>query len=488
MQTLPRKCLLFLSLVITLGIVSHLITSVVFAQNPQVNPQDVMHPETEDFNKEQNEIYDQAAQTGEIIVAGGEVNDYTLRSTIHNISNMIACTNTPERCANRPTALGFIAQAIDLMYVYPPASSILYAYDVMTNAGLVKTAHAQGIGFAGLSPLLPLWKVTRNISYSLIVIIMVAIGFMIIFRMKIDPKTVISVQAALPKIVLTLIIITFSYPIVGFFVDMMYVVMAILIKILGEGIGYSPDKVAQLQQWYMAGGLGQLTWTVFSGGFSSVDDFLARWNLPIGAGLSGGGAGLFWGFVSKSLLGAIGGAAIIPALILLILLLGTLFTLIRILMLLLNSYIQLIVSLVIGPLILLTEAIPGRSAFSGWILNIIANLVVFPTTAAILIFVEFLTQYNKPTPIWQPPLIGVPFKESFMAFLGVGVLFLAPSLIAQVKKIFHPKPVLPISAGTAFAPLTGGAQTAMGAASQFYYMQGVLNMFKGKGHAPGPGN
>ena len=61
---------------------------------------------------------------------------------------------------------------------------------------------------------------------------MIVIGFMVMFRRKIDPKTVITVQNALPKIVLALLLVTFSYAIAAFMIDLMYLVMAIIINLL----------------------------------------------------------------------------------------------------------------------------------------------------------------------------------------------------------------------------------------------------------------
>lgn len=481
---LPRKFIIVVSIFVFFFFTFLVKVPPIFAQNPQ----DVFYPSVDSYTKEIKDAREQAKKDNSVVVTGQFVNNYELNSTLFNLSSMITCLH-PDICDDRRTALGVIARVMDSMYANPPASISMYALDVLTNTGVIaKSAHAQGIGFAGFLPLLSLWKTTRNIAYIVMVVILIAIGFMIIFRTKIDPKTVISIQAALPKIILTMILITFSYPIMGFLVDLMYVVTAILIQILAIGFN-QPSRATEFQTWYMNGGIGQLAWSIFSGGSSAIDDFLAKWSWPVGAGTSGAG-GIIIGLLTRSLLNLIPGVAAVPALIVFILLLGMLFTFCRILILLLNSYIQLLLALIIGPLQLLTEAIPGRSAFSAWILNIIANLVVFPTTIALLMFAEFLTQYNQSTSLWQPPLMGVPMKESFFAFLGVGVIFLMPTLVAQVKKIFHPQPVMPLSTGSLFAPVTGATQTTMGAASQIYYLQtmpGISRLFgKGGGHSGPP--
>ena len=397
-------------------------------------------------------------------------------------------------------AIQMVGNVIASLYAYPPASGIAYTQDVLANAGVIaKPAYAQGIGFAGLTPFLPLWKASRDLAYAALILIMVGIGFMIIFRMKIDPKTVISIQAAIPKIVLTLIIITFSYPIAGFMIDIMYISMAIIISLMVNAMGGSVGivgNVADQQTHFMTADIGDLFKTIFYGGFATINNF--DWSTILGIGGTGttvAAGAIAFNFLLGSLAffpaalaaGALG-FGIPAALFLLILLLGLLFTTIRMLLLLLNSYIQLIISLILGPIVLLQEAIPGRSAFSEWLMNILANLVVFPATVAVFLFATFLTTTGSDTtPTWMPPFIGFAPREFFSALLGLGTLFLAPNLVAQIKKLFHPKPVLPITAGTAVAPLTGGIQTGMGAASQFYYLQHtpfINRLFGAKGHQP----
>ena len=453
------------------------------------NPQDIFEDRTvQRQNQERRDCRNKAANDNSPCVHGGAVSDYQVSETYYSVARTLGCIDT-EGCEQNKTVLGTVALAIGNIYSHPPASGIYYAYDLLENSGIIaKPVYAQGpgLGFAGLSPLLPLWKVTRNIAYSVIIIIMIAIGFMVIFRMKIDPKTVITIQAAIPKIVITLILITLSYPIAGFMVDLMYLSMAIIINLLAGGFDQAKHvtNVADMQTYFLTADFGDLFKTIFSGGFSTLDDFF---NKNITAFFSASaGAGIITLLFSQVWWVVALGAGAIGVLFILILFLGLLFTFIRIFLLLLNSYIQLLIAVILGPLHLLMEAIPGRSAFSEWILNIMANLVVFPTTVAVLMFAEFLAQLNTDTTsLFAPPFLGMPWLPNapgfgaFSAFLGLGVLFLAPTLIATVKKAFHPKPALPITAGTAFAPLTGATQTAMGAASQFYYAQSAFQNLGG---------
>lgn len=60
------------------------------------------------------------------------------------------------------------------------------------------------------------WQFMRNVAYGLMSIVMLVIGFMIITRKKIGTQAAVTVQLALPKIIIALILITFSYPIGAF--------------------------------------------------------------------------------------------------------------------------------------------------------------------------------------------------------------------------------------------------------------------------------
>ena len=190
----------------------------------------------------------------------GWTTDNTMNMTHVAIMSIIGsgATNCVEKQGAylRNSAVGMTCNLIAAMYANPPASTAYYAYDLLQNAGFAPKAYAQGIGFSGLSPILPLWKAFRNISYMILVIVLIAIGFMIMFRMKIDPQTVISVQNALPKIVVTLILITFSYAIAGLLIDLMYLTLLLVINIFGStGLIHN---VPGIQQHYLTGGLPKL--------------------------------------------------------------------------------------------------------------------------------------------------------------------------------------------------------------------------------------
>ena len=166
--------------------------------------------------------------------------------------------------------------ALAYLYAHPPASTYAFVKDMGQSLGFIpKSAYAQGVGFSGLTQLLPMWKAFRNIAYLLLAIFMIVIGFLVMFRKKIDPKTVVTVQNALPNIVVTLLLITFSYAIVGVLIDFMYLFIMIAVSIL------QPISNGAIDQNTANTFVSSNFWLVFrkmlGGGLSSID-FLRSFN------------------------------------------------------------------------------------------------------------------------------------------------------------------------------------------------------------------
>ncbi|KKR33590.1 MAG: hypothetical protein UU37_C0003G0002 [Candidatus Gottesmanbacteria bacterium GW2011_GWA2_41_12] len=483
--------------------------------NNSSNVSSYVNGDLDSIYEEQKEILRIKRENKKDAFSKGGMGSYNLTLVQTALLDSLVCMpNNPKPNCQTQAALPFVQKAIAELYLHPPADFIAWTGYELNKIGLAPKAYAQGIGIPGLVPLLPLWTALRNISYLVLVIIMVAIGFMIIFRMKIDPKTVISVQAALPKIITTLLLITFSYAIAGFMVDLMYLLMLIIITVFAKAGGMD---VAAQQAYYTTGGFFHLGAAVMGGQMILGGWWNALMAPALGlAGILAGG-GAIGGGITGSLGGTLGlglgstpfsipvfaALAGLPLLLLLIVILGLLFTFIRIFMLLLNAYIQIIISVIFAPIQILPEAIPGHSAFSGWFRNLAAQLISFPTTVGILMLGTILVNNKGAGSLWTPPLIGYNIDingappttgaaaltnaNPIAAFIGLGIIFSAPALIVSIKKLFQPKPFLPIGMGTALAPITGAAQTTMGVGQSFYYGQAAFGPILGKLGLKGPG-
>lgn len=113
-----------------------------------------------------------------------------------------------------------------------PISSAGYAQYAMSNFGITKSAYAQNttsLGYNRLSPLIGVWTKFRDIAYLLFVLAFTVIGLAIMFRVKIDARTVMTIQNQIPKIIIALVLVTMSYAIAGFLIDVMYVIMYLFI-------------------------------------------------------------------------------------------------------------------------------------------------------------------------------------------------------------------------------------------------------------------
>ena len=76
-------------------------------------------------------------------------------------------------------------------------------------------------GFEELSDsgIIRIWRNFRNAAYALMVVVLVIIGFLIMIRFKLDPRTSVTAVNAIPRVVVALLLITFSFAISGLMID-----------------------------------------------------------------------------------------------------------------------------------------------------------------------------------------------------------------------------------------------------------------------------
>lgn len=151
---------------------------------------------------------------------------------INTLTDKISFIPREQQDLDRGGAIGFVGSMMVAMYAAPVASTNDYLAYLGDNFGIVKKAHAQGVGFSALTPVLPLWTASRNIAYFFYVLAFVVVGILIMVRVRIDPRTVMTIQNQIPKIVIGIILITFSYAIAGFLIDFMYTSMYVLTNVV----------------------------------------------------------------------------------------------------------------------------------------------------------------------------------------------------------------------------------------------------------------
>lgn len=378
-----------------------------------------------------------------------------IEDMIGAVPGITAVANDPEynKRITQHSMLSQINSTIVAMYTHPPATMYAFVQDFGQTLGFIpKQALAQqnnGAVFAGLSPILPIWKVFRNIAYALIGFIIMIVGFLIMFRKKIDPKTVVTIQNSIPKIVISLIVITFSYAIVAFLIEIMYVCIYLVAGIflstglVNNAMDYTKSVPIDINPINLSG-----TNTDFTPGVLTYK-LLGTNTTPAGAfGLN----------VLRTLLGAALGAATgtTPGFFIGLILGGSslLFTFIvgialillaiRLFFFFLGAYIKIILALVFGPIQLIMGAIPGSHATEQWFKGLLSNLIVFPIGAAMFMLAQVFMNFSTTSQtMWTAPYVGlIDNPVSIAAFIALGILFTIPNVANQVQDSFKSKPMI----------------------------------------------
>lgn len=320
--------------------------------------------------------------------------------------------------------IGLTTNLIGSMYSNPPVSGSEYLADLGQSFGIIKPIYAQGIGFSGLSNILPLWKAFRNISYLLFVIVFVVMGLAIMFRMKISPQAVVTLESALPRIIISLILVTFSYAIAGLLIDLIYVLITLGIVLVGQ-TGWI--NIAQEQQKYLSLSFFDGMGLFFGSGVKAIFSLLGGW---LGSGI----VVLIIGVITVAN-PVIGGLLIgLPLLILGIMALYAMF---KLFFALLSCYINIIISVITAPIQIITGVLPGNEmGFNSWVKNLLANILAFPAVAIFLLLGWLLSGQHGPT--WSPPVLSMGGGK-LTAFIGFGMLLMAPKIPEMVKSFLQPK-------------------------------------------------
>jgi len=321
-------------------------------------------------------------------------------------------------------AVNGLTRAIVGMYAYPPAQTQRYVADVMKTAG-VQPAYAQGLGFASLDPVLNLWKKFRNISYYFFIIIFIVIGFMIMFRQKIGGQAAITAQQAIPSIIVSLILVTFSYAIAGFLIDLMYLSMFMIIGLFSNlsSSGAINSNILGMNIFELGANLlGAL------GGFYDDGEITNLITVMINS----------MGGVSNSIsevVTILGGLTL--ALVLAIAIVIAIF---RLFFELLKSYASIIIGVVTAPVFLMVGAIPGKNAFMPWFKNLVGNLAAFPAVLLVVVLFYEFTEAGKTTGSsvsaggFMPPfLVGNGASGVAGPLLGFALLLALPELVKKIK-------------------------------------------------------
>lgn len=385
--------------------------------------------------------------------------------------------------------IGFMGNLIAVLYT-PPASTGDYFQYLTRNFGVVRPAYARGIGFEGLAPLLPVWIIFRNMAYLFFIIIFIITGLAVMLRIHIDPRTVMTIQNQIPKLIITLILITFSYAIAGFLIDVMYLTIYLLLNITAlanPGIKGALSSISRVQGENVFGFANSIPFEEVGGIVSIIGSASGAIGGIVRGLFSPSGSNFISDPITSTIGLVLGGIANVLAF--LIVAIAVLWALFRLWFELLKAYVFILVDVLFSPLWLLTGIMPGGMGVGPWLRDITGNLSSFPTTIGMFligkIFMDAIENGGPNT--FVPPLIGNPSageSQKYLASLiGLGIILLTPDVVNMVKKVFK-APVFPLA--PIIQALGVGAGTASGtikqtAGTMFVAMKGTFPQTGEKG-------
>jgi len=356
--------------------------------------------------------------------------------------------------------VGFLGGMIAATFTLPSQihSGQYFAY-LGDHFGFAHKAYAQkaGVGFAGISPFLNIWAASRNIVYLLFVIIFVIVGIGIMLRIKIDPRTVMTIENQLPKIIIGLILVSFSFAIAGFFIDIMWVLTFMVINLLATVdpninagsatlglVGHPLDFFSQI--W--TGGI----WNFAGQGYLAISGIVHNIftpqnysNLQIATNSTNNQScpALDFGCYAQGILGLIvQGLFLLPIvflLIYLIFLIAIIVILFRVWWMLIKAYAFILLDIILAPFWIIMGAFPESTlGFGGWARHISANLLTFPFVVTLFLLARALSDAITPN-VFIPPLLGntntspvligiIGFQARILNFfIVISIIFIASS-------------------------------------------------------------
>jgi hypothetical protein len=373
--------------------------------------------------------------------------------------------------------LGATTDMIAMTY-QAPATTGLYTQYLADNFGLVKKAHAQvGYAFDGLRPILELWKAVRNIAYILLTLAFVFIGIGVMLRVKIDPRTVMTIQNQIPKVIIAIILITLSYAIAALLIDLMWVTTYAGINLLSDHYPKAGETLAVKAGKVIINNPLSFTNQIFETPSPGVFHITQQVSNNVGEllrnvmdGLFGtkpgdkcfGGVGSFFPGGKKFIDGAACAAGVLAFLasitLKLVILVVLMVTLFKIWFNLIKAYIYTILYVIVSPVMIVFGLLPSKPmGFENWLRRLFVNIAVFPLTAFLIVAARLLMDlYNADKPLFVPPLVGNPQTGlNFGAIMAFGALLITPHLQVILQEKMGVKGIG--SPGLIGAGIAGGA-------------------------------
>lgn len=251
-----------------------------------------------------------------------------------------------------------------------------------------------------------LWSATRNIAYAFYVVVMIIVGFMIMFRNKIGGQVMVTIGNSIPKIIVSLVLVTFSFAIIGLIIDFAGIVTNIIASVLYSGDLSQSVNVTDPTALFKSI-LSDSSVTIETGTVSglSLGEIIS---LVLSDSKNGG-----W---------LLGGLALsISALVLAgIILVGA----IKLWVALIKAYLRILVNVVTAPLAIMFSAIPGNDAMMlNTFKSALRSSLVFPLAFAIVNLPYYISSKG----------VALAFPSTLIPGYDGEVISIASSLLGVTK-------------------------------------------------------
>ncbi len=344
-------------------------------------------------------------------------------------------------------ALGFVDSNLTAILYNPPSVDVaghlaqewVPGFDTTSNSAYAQDGYEllRSIGVDDL------WQKTRTLAYVIFVVVLIVSGFMIMFRQKIGGQAAITVFNTLPNVIVGLILVTFSFAIVGLAINLGVLMVNVVASLLSDAdfgqFGFlTVNNPISLSGVFFRGDAGIVSpETLLVGLVGVIIGALAL----IAAGAGTGGAAIVAGVI----VGLIGLAIGVIVVIIVI------SVSVRVYITVLKAYLGLIMDTVMAPIYITISTFPGKSSILGdWFKRVAKNILVFPMVFFLInIGLYILRQdlnLNFPTGLvgGGDPSVGV--DATIAGVLMKGLLVLLLFYVAADSPKFLDD-ILPVSGG-----------------------------------------
>lgn len=319
------------------------------------------------------------------------------------------------------------ATIIDGAYIDPPGLRDLHLasylkYELSDNL-LSRRAYAT-TGEVVIAPAQSAWEGVRDATYGFFMLIMIVIGFMIMLRKQIAPRIVVSFTAALPRIVMGLILITFSFSLIALAFDVVGVFGSeALLTALRRTPGWDTPPLVTTPEQY-----GGVVGTVLGPGAAElIGESLVTIFASVGDLEQAGPGDAF-----KTLVCAV------------LFLLVLAFALFAVAIQLIFRIAKLLIKAILSPLIFLLGTLPGQEgSITNFAKGLIADCAAFPAIAFMLgiirLFLREVMVGHEPAATIKQGIVGNVYMGAGLVALVIIFLVMAFAAPFYVEKALTSK-------------------------------------------------